>query len=131
MSKRIWIVLFLTGALIAALVACRPQTTQVTQSTPSPTTAVQPPTATVEKSPTPLPTRPPADTPTAAPTNTSPPTSPPTATPAQVEPTPTTAQDNPPPTPTPPWQIPGVQDNDWTKGGENAGLIIVEYADFQ
>jgi hypothetical protein len=34
-------------------------------------------------------------------------------------------------TPTPSWQIPGVGDNDWTKGSDDAGLVIVEYSDYQ
>jgi hypothetical protein len=35
------------------------------------------------------------------------------------------------PTPTPPWQIPGIQPDDWVKGGSEAGLTLVEYSDFQ
>jgi hypothetical protein len=32
---------------------------------------------------------------------------------------------------TPPWQIPTLQESDWTKGAEDAGLVLVEYSDFQ
>jgi len=35
------------------------------------------------------------------------------------------------PTPTPTWQVPLVQEDDWTIGSEDAGLVIVEYSDFQ
>jgi hypothetical protein len=31
----------------------------------------------------------------------------------------------------PPWQIPVVSETDWTKGAEGAGLVVVEYSDFQ
>jgi hypothetical protein len=34
-------------------------------------------------------------------------------------------------TPTPPWQIPELQESDWVKGGVNAGLVLVEYSDYQ
>lgn len=34
-------------------------------------------------------------------------------------------------TPTPPWQIPEVRDSDWSTGAEDAGLVIVEYSEFQ
>ena len=53
----------------------------------------------------------------------------PTATPA---PTATLATaSGPAAAPTPPWQIPGIREDDWTKGSEDAGLVIVEYSDFQ
>jgi len=68
-----------------------------------------------------------------------------TATQAKVEPTATQAQatatsaptatlaaaSKPAATPTPPWQIPGIQESDWTRGAGDAGLVIVEYSDFQ
>jgi hypothetical protein len=31
----------------------------------------------------------------------------------------------------PPWQIPIVAETDWTKGTAGAGLVVVEYSDFQ
>jgi hypothetical protein len=31
----------------------------------------------------------------------------------------------------PPWQIPRVGEEDWTKGTAGAGLVVVEYSDFQ
>jgi hypothetical protein len=68
-----------------------------------------------------------------------------TATQAKVEPTATQAQatatsaptatlaaaSKSAATPTPPWQIPGIKESDWTKGADDAGLVIVEYSDFQ
>jgi hypothetical protein len=77
------------------------------------------------QSPTPeaTPTRPqPTATAAAAPT------SPPEDTPT---PTKEPAAGRPVPTPTTPWQIPEVQPDDWVKGGADAGLILVEYSDFQ
>jgi hypothetical protein len=65
-----------------------------------------------------------------------------TATEAKDEPAPTQVQKSAPTAtlaaasepgaaPTPAWQIPELQDSDWTKGAEDAGLIIVEYSDYQ
>jgi hypothetical protein len=34
-------------------------------------------------------------------------------------------------TPTPAWQIPEVREGEWTKGADDAGLVIVEYSDYQ
>jgi len=31
----------------------------------------------------------------------------------------------------PPWQIPTVREEDWAKGGADAGLVVVEYSDYQ
>jgi hypothetical protein len=64
------------------------------------------------------------------------------ATATEVEPTATTAQESAPTTtpatvakaearPTPAWQIPEIREGDWTKGSEDAGLVIVEYSDYQ
>ena len=33
--------------------------------------------------------------------------------------------------PMPPWQIPEVRDGEWTKGADDAGLVLVEYSEFQ
>jgi len=46
-----------------------------------------------------------------------------TATPAAVS--------KPGVTPTPAWQIPEVREGEWTKGSDDAGLVIVEYSDYQ
>ena len=66
----------------------------------------------------------------------------PTATKAKAAATATLAQKNAPTAtpapaskpgavPTPSWQIPVLQESDWTKGGEDAGLVLVEYSDYQ
>ena len=31
----------------------------------------------------------------------------------------------------PPWQIPELRESDWAKGAEDAGLVLVEYSDYQ
>jgi hypothetical protein len=31
----------------------------------------------------------------------------------------------------PPWQIPRVSETDWAEGTPGAGLVVVEYSDFQ
>jgi hypothetical protein len=31
----------------------------------------------------------------------------------------------------PPWRIPRVGESDWTEGTSGAGLVVVEYSDFQ
>jgi len=89
-----------------------------------------------------------AASPTLAPSPTRvPATAVPTATPVPAVPTATSAseigQEEKEPTPTagaeaaadapiePPWQIPTVSEKDWTKGTAGAGLVIVEYSDFQ
>ena len=70
----------------------------------------------------------------------------PTSTPVPAVPTATpvveaTKEEKPKPTATtesaaeaeaePPWQIPQVGDGEWTKGTAGAGLVVVEYSDFQ
>lgn len=110
MSKR-WI--FLLGLLaVCGLVAC--------QSTDAPTLepeATAPPKATATEAKA-------------------------TATEVKVEATATQAQKSAPTvkpatgskpeaTPMPPWQIPEVRESDWTKGADDAGLVIVEYSDYQ
>jgi hypothetical protein len=42
-----------------------------------------------------------------------------------------TATGMPAATPTPPWQIPQVQESDWVTGAADAGLTLVEYSDLQ
>jgi cytoskeletal protein RodZ len=125
MSKRFLTILLFIGLFVVGASACQSKTTEDAQTTP-PSTATATPTT--EKVPTATAT----DEPTAAPTTR------PTATsaPAKDDPTPTpgsatTATENPSPTPTRPWQIPEERKDDWTKGGESAGLIIVEYGDYQ
>ncbi len=60
-------------------------------------------------------------TPEATPTPPEPSATPkPTFTPAAAESTPDTS-----------WQIPEIQPGDWVRGGADAGLILVEYSDFQ
>jgi hypothetical protein len=103
MSKRT--VLFLVVSLLGGLIACQSQTPGATPAQP-----------------TPLPTL-------AA-----------TATPVPTATTPAVAEDTPSPVPkgagpsaipTVAWQIPEIQTDDWIKGGADAGLVIVEYGDFQ
>jgi hypothetical protein len=91
-----------------------------------------------------------AASPTLAPSSTPVPTSTsvPTATPVPAVPTSTPVgevvkEEKEKPTPTaaaepaadaptePPWQIPRVSETDWTKGTDGAGLVVVEYSDFQ
>jgi hypothetical protein len=94
---------FLVGlALVCGLVACR--------STAAPT-------ATLTPAPEPTQTR-----------------VVPTATPAQEAPKPTATSDTESASDSesgPPWQIPEVRESDWTKGPDDAPLVIVEYSDFQ
>ena len=69
-----------------------------------------------------------------------------TATPEPASPTATLAgetdkEEKPQPTATsetasaaqtePPWQIRRVDETDWTQGADGAGLVVVEYSDFQ
>lgn len=125
MSKRVLATtLIFVGLLAIGVSACQSQTTEVAQV---PATATPlPATPTTEKVATA--TTEPAKTPTAVPTIT--PAAPsgddPTPTPA-----PTSAQEKPAPTPTLAWQIPQEREDDWKKGGDNAGLVIVEYGDYQ
>jgi hypothetical protein len=50
----------------------------------------------------------------------------------EEEPKPTATQETAPAAQTePPWQIPRVQESDWTHGADDAGLVVVEYSDFQ
>jgi hypothetical protein len=78
-----------------------------------------------------------AATPTSAPS----PTPVPTATPVPAVPTATPAGEDPKQEPTamaegaadaePQWQIPRVRETDWGEGNPDAGLVVVEYSDFQ
>jgi cyclophilin family peptidyl-prolyl cis-trans isomerase/protein-disulfide isomerase len=61
----------------------------------------------------------------AAPAQTTPTPSEATATPAQ-----STAKE-PEATPTRPWQIPQIEEEDWTEGSAEAGMVLVVYSDFQ
>lgn len=115
-SSPLWGVLLI---LMLALAACQPAKPEASTGSPEST---EPPAAATAAA-------------TAAPTE--PPTSAPSeATPAPAEPTAAPAATPVPgatsaPQPTPPWQIPGVQEDDWVSGPEGAGLTIVEYSDFQ
>lgn len=83
---------------------------------------------------TPAPTATAAPTPTLAPTSTPLPTATPSPTPAtkpSATATPTTAETGSSPATPAGWQIPGIRGDDWAKGPESAGLVIVEYSDFQ
>ena len=114
MFKRLF---FLFGVLsLAWLVACQSPTPEATPSSPEPLATVVV-TATPEPTATPVPEVTPS----------------PTLSPAGEEPSPTPAEigDKPSPTPTIPWQIPEVRPDDWVKGGDGAGLVLVEYSDFQ
>jgi hypothetical protein len=102
MSKR-W-TLFLGLLVICGLVACRSTATPTLEPAATATQAKVEATATQAKA-----------EPTATPA--------PTTTPA--------AASEPAAVATPPWQIPGIEEGDWTKGAEDAGLVIVEYSDFQ
>ncbi|MBN1936482.1 MAG: hypothetical protein JW934_17600 [Anaerolineae bacterium] len=130
MSKRL-LFLFLSGLLLAGIVACR-STTQVVQTTVAPPAAATPTKTPVQATPLPLPPTP--LPPTSA--------SEPTLTPA-VEVT-AMAKENPespetemviPPTiePTPPfeWQIPSIGEGEWVKGSDAAGMTLIEYGDYQ
>ena len=130
MSKRFLTILLFIGLFVVGASACQSKTTEDAQTTPPPaaTSTLLPATPTAEKVPTATATDEPTTAPTTRPTATS--------APAKDDPTPTpgtttTATENASPTPTRPWQIPEERKDDWTKGGENAGLIIVEYGDYQ
>ena len=79
--------------------------------------------------------------PTPAPTSTAAPRSTPVPTATPVSETGKDEKDKPTATATtetavdapaePPWQIPAVSETDWSKGTAGAGLVIVEYSDFQ
>jgi hypothetical protein len=114
MFKRLF---FLFGVLsLVGLVACQSPTPEATPSSPESL-------ATVVVAATPEPTATPVPEVTPSPTLES----------AGEEPSPTLVEvgARPSPTPTIPWQIPEVQPDDWVKGGDDAGLVLVEYSDFQ
>ncbi len=96
------LILFSVALLALWLIACQSPTPETTPTLPEPTATLK-----VE--------------PTAEPTV------------VQDSPTPTSevVETKPAPTPTIPWQIPEIQPDDHVRGGEKAGLILVEYADFQ
>lgn len=103
--------------LLIGLAACQPATPEVTLAPPPTATATVVPTSTnVPLTATPVPS------PTAEPTSGPPPAdATPTREPvAEVEATPTR-----------PWQIPSLMDGDHGKGNPDAGLVLVEYSDFQ
>jgi cyclophilin family peptidyl-prolyl cis-trans isomerase/protein-disulfide isomerase len=113
MLKRfVWFVM--VGALLGGLVACQTGT-----ATPSPV-----PTGTVAVATM---TAVPATVPATATSTIEPAAS---ATVTSVV-TPAAGGTKPAPTPTVPWQIPELRTSDWIRGGANAGMILVEYSDFQ
>jgi hypothetical protein len=113
MHKRlIWLVAI--GLLVGVLASCQSKAPETVVSQPTP----EPPTATPVATATPVPA-----TATAEPVATTAPNTP-TATAAP-------AGQRASPTPIPPWQIPTVHSGDWAKGNPEAGLVIVEYSDFQ
>ena len=104
--------------LLVGLAACQPATPEATRTPPPTATATVVPTHTsVPATATPVPS------PTAEPTSGPPPST--EATPtrkpvAEVEATPTR-----------PWQIPSLVDGEHGKGNPDAGVVLVEYSDFQ
>jgi hypothetical protein len=108
MSKR-WILL-LGVLLLSGLAACQTQTPEATPLKPTTLPTLASTATKVVALPTPTPTA------TASPVPED------TAVPEGAKAM---------PSPTRPWQIPEIQPDDWTKGGVDAGLILVEYSDFQ
>jgi len=113
MYKRLF--LLIGALLLSGLVACQKTTPDATLPLPDPTSLPQP----TAVAPTWVQT---ATLPAAQPSPM------PEETPA---PTSLAVEARPSPTPTTPWQIPNVQPDDWVQGGDNAGLTLVEYGDFQ
>jgi hypothetical protein len=96
--------------LLIALVACQSPAATATVASASPTAVSA---ATRE------PTKPPATEP------------PPTATPRTAStPTPGGSSGSSAEA-TPAWKIPEIREEDWVKGDVDAGLVLVEYSDFQ
>lgn len=112
MRKRlIWLLAAIL--LLGGLVACQSATPDATATSTSTVAVVVRATATsVPSTPTPVPTA------TAAPE--------PQATKPAQEP-----GSKPQPTPTSEWQIPRIGEKEWGKGNPQAGLVLVEYSDFQ
>ncbi len=119
-SSPLWGVLLI---LMLALAACQPATPEASTGSPESTEPPAAATAAATEAATAAPTEPPTSAPSEATPAPAEPTAAPAATPV---PGATSA-----PQPTPPWQIPGVQEDDWVSGPEDAGLTIVEYSDFQ
>ncbi|UCC62494.1 MAG: hypothetical protein JSV36_17285 [Anaerolineae bacterium] len=113
MFKRLMMLLF-TVLLLSGLMACQSPTPEATPAPPTPLPTLVPTATPVVATSTPLPT----DT---------------TSPDLQATPSPTaeSGETRLSPTPTVAWQIPEVQSDDWVKGGDGAGLVIVEYGDFQ
>lgn len=119
MSKRL-LFLFLSSLLLVEIAACQP-TTQVVKVTVAATatskTVLATPTALLL--PTTTPTVEPTSSPTSAP---------------QTPGAPKTEMVIPPTLePTPPfeWQIPALDEDDWIKGSDSAGMTVIEYSDYQ
>jgi len=113
------------GGLLLALGVAACQATTPTVSPPAVMSTAVPPTATATTLP-----------PTATPKSALPhggATTAPTATPGVAQsPAVTRPKSNAAsPTPTRPWQIPELEAGDWTTGGDDAGMVLVEYSDFQ
>lgn len=101
--------------LLVGLAACQSATPEATAPPPTATATTVPTSTSVPPTATPVPS------PTATATS---------GLPAEATPTrkPVT---EPEATPTRPWQIPGVMDGEHGKGNPDAGLVLVEYSDFQ
>jgi cyclophilin family peptidyl-prolyl cis-trans isomerase/protein-disulfide isomerase len=97
---------FVVGLLAIALVGCQFQATATQEVEPSPAPATLTP------------------TPTLLPTATSQPSTP------TPQPTAETNEETDPTLETE-WQIPRIQADDWVTGGQDAGMVLVEYSDFQ
>ena len=108
MCKRlIWLLAAIP--MLVGLAACQPATPEATATV---AVVVQATATSVPSTPTPVPEA------TATP-------EPPATRPAQE------SGSKPQPTPTLQWQIPEIGENDWGKGNPQAGLVFVEYSDFQ
>lgn len=102
--------------LLIGLVACQAKTPDATASQPSPQFA----TVTPQPTATPVPS-----TPTPVPVAQA------TSTPQPKDEPMSTAEAGTRPTPTQAWQIPTIGSGDWGKGNPDAGVVLVEYSDFQ
>lgn len=134
MPKRILFLSLLMSLLAVGIAACQPvaeivKTPSTLSAAPTATAIKARPSSTVTAAPKPTNTPVPAVTPTATPSAA--PSATPSATQKGATPTVRPTRSSGEPTPTRPWQIPEVQSADWAKGGEDAGLVIVEYGDYQ
>ena len=120
MFKRLMMLLF-TALLLNGLMACQSPTPEATPEQPTPLPTLVPTATPAAATFTPV-----VSTPTPVPTASASPD-------LEATPSPTAESGSArlSPTPTVAWQIPEIQSDDWVKGGDGAGLVIVEYGDFQ